>query len=126
MACIRLGKYFIDKLESRNDEIATKCDPVLLQLMENGDNPNSMRMVDHWIYFHAKADVDNFLKAVSCLGYEEVHVEETPSDNYSFAVNIARNDNVVRSNVYTYVLKLSGLAKKNKGDYGGWGCAIVQ
>lgn len=105
-------------------QIVKKCDPVLAQLKANGDNHSLPRVVDHWIYFNSKVDVDNFIIEVKEIGFSLISEQENEEEVYSHVVNIGRSESVIRQKILKTVSELETIAKKHNGDYDGWGCMI--
>lgn len=104
------------------------CDPILAQLKSHGDNHSLARIVDHWVYFKSKTDLDNFIDEISKMGFvlltEQIKDDEK---GYNYAVNIEREEkNIIRENIIRTVIELQMLVKKHNGDYDGWGCPIQE
>lgn len=105
-------------------QIVKKCDSVLAQLKANGDNHSLPRVVDHWIYFNSKGDVDNFIIEVKKIGFSLISEQVNKAKVYNYVVNIGRSESVVRREIIKTVSELDTIAKKYNGDYDGWGCMI--
>ncbi len=99
---------------------------VIMQLEQNGDNPEVKRKVDHWINFNDQSNLKIFIDSVIEKGYDIINEQQNDREEFRYSVNIAREDVTVFPVVNNYVWELVELASENNGIYGGWGCPIAK
>lgn len=98
---------------------------VILQLEQNGDNPEIKRKVDHWVDFKDETSLETFVNNVISKGYEVVKKQQIDQGEFKYSVNVAREDVTIFSEVNDYVWELIELAHESNGKYIGWGCPIA-
>ena len=100
---------------------------VLRQLEEHGDNPEAEREVDHWIYFSAEKEMEDYAVKAETLRYKVLSKKKLDDGKrMPYQLNISRMDNTQWGNVDDYVWELIELAKEHGGEYDGWGCPIAK
>lgn len=121
-------KTYFDFLYPNDYEMQTiQNQKVIANLQQHGDNSEKEREVDHWLYFPAEDNREQFIRKVEAMGYKVLSktISEGNKD-YPYQLNISRQDNTEWSNVNEYVWELVTLAGDNGGIYDGWGCIIVK
>ena len=95
---------------------------VIRNLEQNGDNLLKERMVDHFIYFDAENDMQNYIEEVKKQNFEVIDIHQ--NDDNIHVLHIGRIDKVNSESVNNYTLYLWETAKKYNGQYDGWGCPV--
>lgn len=103
-----------------------KVYPVLDMMNANGDNNSIPRVVDHWVYFNSKDDIDMFVNDASKDGFSLLSFQDSKDGQYKYVIKIGREQNIESDNIVQTVEKLYSLAQKYNGDYDGWGCPLMK
>lgn len=91
---------------------------VIDQLLENGDQIDRPRKIDHFAAFKTSADRDQFARHILAQGYS---VSQTEDDNdKEYWIEFDRTDSPDQIDDIT--IDLYRNAKAHNGDYDGWGC----
>lgn len=99
---------------------------VIQNLMEQGDNSEAEREVDHWLYFSNSKDRDFFVNKAEGMGYKINSLEELEERNYPYQVHISRLDKAEYHHINNIVWELLDIIRSLNGYYDGWGCPIVK
>lgn len=99
---------------------------VIQNLMEQGDNSEAEREVDHWLYFSNSKDRDFFVNKAEGMGYKINSLEELEERNYPYQVHISRLDKTEYHHINNIVWELLDIIRSLNGYYDGWGCPIVK
>lgn len=86
----------------------------------NGDELNSEREIDHWIYFSSAEARDRFIEEAEKRSFL-IRGKGGPDENQSsYWTQIFRIDVLSRDNIDNVCLELFDLAQSVGGDYDGW------
>lgn len=97
---------------------------VVYQLQEQGDDLQTPREIDHWLYFAAENDCDNFIKQVENQGYKILSKEKIDNENTPYQLNISRSDSP--EEIDETVWQLLDILGETQAYYDGWGCNVVK
>lgn len=95
-------------------------------LVEQGDNPEIPRPVDHWAYFAAEAGRDAFVGEIRKQGFQVDDLEQSGDKPEPFRVRFSRVDPVRFGTFCRVTEKLSILASRHDGTYDGWECPVTK
>lgn len=99
---------------------------VIHQLSENGDNPDAIRPIDHWLYFATEEEQKGFITEVTQQGFALQSSDKLDDKEYPFQVYVIKENTTHLEAINNDVWDLMDLADKFGGYYDGWGCNIVQ
>lgn len=99
---------------------------VIENLESLGDDLQTERQVDHWIYFQTETDREDFLESIDGENFEIVRKDETSLEDRPFQLQIARVNKVDYQNLNEYVMTLWQKARECKGDYDGWETFVIK
>ncbi len=97
---------------------------VVDSLLAHGDRIDVPRAIDHWIRFDGEDAAIAFASAVSALGFNRVH-EDDSRGAQGVLVHLERTDPAVLGKIHDVAQGLRHLARRFGGEYDGWGCGIV-
>ncbi|MCG8839039.1 DUF695 domain-containing protein [Tenacibaculum dicentrarchi] len=97
---------------------------VLINLEKQGDNAESEREVDHWLYFEKEGDRNNYILKIEKIGYKVLSENIMDEGKYSYQLNISKVNNT--NTINDIVWELITLSKEDNGIYDGWGCPIAE
>ncbi len=109
------------------DEYSYQCIQnrrVVMSLEENGNDPEILREVDHWLYLKKQEAADAFAEEVIRSGFRIIAINTVEGEEHPVQVNIGRKDNTKLPDINDTVWRLVELAGKYDGIYDGWGCTI--
>jgi regulator of RNase E activity RraB len=95
-------------------------------LLDNGDQHDQPRRVDHWMYFSSKAERDEVAKACEI---EDFSIENRPDDNTggkAFGLQVYRDDPTELSHINSVTSMLTEMAANHNGEYDGWETFIIR
>ena len=96
-------------------------------LLNQGDNLEKERKVNHYLYFSSKENANLAITKLEELGYKILSSKKLDDEkNYPYQLNISRMDNAVYSHVNQIVWELIEIAESLNGYYDGWGCNITK
>ncbi|OJJ22173.1 hypothetical protein BKI52_09040 [marine bacterium AO1-C] len=98
---------------------------VVMQLEKHGDNLESPRRVDHWVYFKNMDDLGRFSAEVAKLGFQTEGINETNTGEHPYQLGVWREDAVELDSIYGVTSELRELAQQFNGAYDGWETGIV-
>jgi regulator of RNase E activity RraB len=109
------------------DQIS-KNKSVLKLLREYGDNLETVREVNHWIYFKSFDDMCDYKDIVVKKGFNvsNMNHKEDSDESHPFTLIIHREDSVNLNSINEVTIELSELANDYDGDYDGWETPIVE
>ena len=96
---------------------------VVRGLEQQGDNLTNERTVEHWIYFEAESDMQNYISEIEKQNFKVINSGQNEEDKL-YVLNVGRVDKVDYHSVNDYTLYLWELASKHNGEYDGWGCCV--
>lgn len=108
-----------EKLENRK---------AIEELVRKGDLSNRSREIDHTLYFKSDWHRKQFLQQLEDPGFKiiEMPVEKSNNTDMGFKLVMRRNDKPEQQSMNTLTIRLSQLATKNGGRYGGWITYVVK
>lgn len=99
---------------------------VLVNLEKQGDNSESEREIDHWLYFETEKDRNNYIIKIEGIGYKVLSKNIMNEGKYLYQLNISKVSNANRNTINDYVWELITLSKEDNGIYDGWGCPTAE
>lgn len=100
---------------------------IIENLMNQGDNLEKEREIDHWLYFSSEENINLAIKKVDELGYKVLSMEKLDDGREeSYQLNISRMDNAKFKHINEVVWELVEIAESLDGYYDGWGCLITK
>ena len=99
---------------------------VLINLETNGDNSESEREIDHWLYFETEKDRNSYIQKIEKIGYKVISTNILDKGKNAYQLNISKVSNANRNTINDFVWELIILSKEDNGTYDGWGCPIVK
>ncbi len=99
---------------------------VLMNLEKQGDNPESERKIDHWLYFDTEENREIFISKIEKNGYPLISKISIDKGDFLFQLNISKISKATRNTINDSVWELILLAKEANGVYDGWGCPIAK
>lgn len=96
---------------------------VILHLQSAGDNLETPRQVDHWIYFPSIEDRKGFYEKAKEMGYAPESASKIENAELPYQLVISKSTDV--RNIYEDTSSLNALAKEFNGDYDGWETFII-
>jgi uncharacterized protein (TIGR01619 family) len=125
---VEWNQYFKVLYPSDEELQKMKNRDVIDVLAKNGDIPEAVRMVEHWIYFASGGDRDWYASKVQELGYSTgKHIVEnnTTYGNRPFGLVASRQQDATPESIDAAVLELFRLAKQINAEYDGWETQVV-
>ncbi|MEO6254858.1 MAG: DUF695 domain-containing protein [Ferruginibacter sp.] len=99
---------------------------VLLGLEKAGDKLDKARKTDHWIYFGTETDRNCFIEYVTKNSFKIEAKENVTGSNFSYKLQISRNDKIDLAAISRLTLELRRQAKKCNGAYDGWETFVIK
>ncbi len=93
------------------------------RLRELGDDLESPRTVNHWIYFDSTEQRNRFKHIVHKVGFR---IEEEPDEEQPYKLRISRTDDVHFHAISEVTDYLVDAAEQCHGDYDGWESIVLQ
>jgi regulator of RNase E activity RraB len=94
---------------------------VIGRLIKKGDRIDVPRKIDHYAVFRTEADRDAFARHIRSSGFRIS--EETIRDDGYFGIEFDKSHQP--SKIDDVTIDLYRAARKNNGDYDGWGCVVA-
>ncbi len=115
-------ELYLNALMPNDYEYQAGLDGTLIYKLETqGDDIESPRDIDFYIYFENKLDAETVL---SVLEENEYRCEITKNEDGIYGVSAVKNMPVY-PNIYSSTELFVSLALKHNGNFDGWGCASV-
>lgn len=99
---------------------------VLMNLDKEGDNSESEREIDHWLYFKTEDDRNNYIPKIEKIGYKVISKNNLEEGQYLYQLNISKVSDAYSNTINDSVWELITLSKEDNGVYDGWGCPIAK
>lgn len=104
------------------DDWRVVCDiQVISQLSKHGDDGSAPRQVDHWAYFAAKAQAEQFAVWLSAQGYEVTDVRPSSEE---YGIEFKHEGSVELAEISSHTLALMHQAEELGGRYDGWATSV--
>jgi len=118
--------YFVDELSPSAWELQVLSNnQVIATMLENGDDVESPRDVDHYLYFPTDEHRSQAIAAAKTQGFEVSELLEDEPPPNPFGVQLTRRDSISPASITEPVELLFRLAEQHNGDYDGWGSPVV-
>jgi hypothetical protein len=91
---------------------------VLEVLRKQGDDGTTSRRIEHWAYFPAKADAEQYAKWAGEQGYQTKPARE--SKDGQFVVSFSHEGVLELTAITSHTIRLNRTAKEHRGEYDGW------
>jgi uncharacterized protein (TIGR01619 family) len=100
---------------------------IIEALSENGDNPELVHHIDHWLNFEKKKDLNAFIKALQEKNFivEKNEVDKT-NKAHPFIIQISEENKTDVETIDNSVIQLFELVEKYNGIYGGWETFVMK
>ena len=96
-------------------------------LLNQGDNLEKERKVNHYLYFSSKENANLAITKFEELGYQIFSSKKLDDKNdYPYQLNISRMDNVILNHINEVVWKLLEITESLDGYYDDWSCPITK
>lgn len=97
---------------------------VVYQLEQQGDQLETPREIDHWLYFASEEECNKYVKEVENQGYKIVSKDKIENENTPYQLHISRSD--APSEIDEAVWQLLDILKHFDAYYDGWGCNVMK
>ena len=100
---------------------------LLEALEQDGDDHETPRKVDHWLYFtdeEGRAACRDTLEAIG-FEVEDESLAEEGDESLPYGLVVSRIDSVDTHSINGVTLELARLAGEHRGDYDGWACEVT-
>ena len=99
---------------------------VIMQLMENGDDGEAERPIEHLAYFPTEESRDEFVAWCGANGFKVTEVDDEADDETeAFAVEFNHIGPAVIDDVWEKTMLATEGAELFGGEYDGWQCSVV-
>lgn len=98
---------------------------IAFALQRHGDDPDTVRIVEHWLHFSSKHGMDEAKGRARKLGYHVVNAElDTSKTINPYVLQLSKKHALDLSTVNKITKELYALASEAGGTYDGWGTSL--
>jgi len=97
---------------------------IISQLMDEGDDLESSREVEHYVSFQTPTQKDRFVKKLNIDGF--IYKDDVATDDFEHGVALVKNQSVTEDEMKKTINELFLQIKKEHGFYEGWSTVLVQ
>lgn len=110
----------------KTDQEYMKNEKAVMNLYQSGDNLQTPRKVDHWIYFKNEKSRDQFISDIAEMGFIIEDKGVIKKSKYKFKLQISRVDRIDTRSITRVTVELNELSDQNKGKYDGWETFVIK
>jgi len=119
-------KYYYESLYPNDDSYDFFINnDFLTDLVYNGDDLTTPRIVTHWFYFLRDKRRQKFIDKISALDFKIDSTSYVKKRSYPYELQISRKDSINPSSISKLTKTLTDFAQLLRAEYDGWSADLI-